>query len=140
MKSFDSPTDAIAAIRDFQRTPPAGISDHLAAKLREVADSMSPVVAICGVGEALYANRAELNDDAKELCAGLIAFAASFGWHGLGGTRGLGIVQAMRRDAGETSPTGKWPDAENDPAPNESYAPTPQASPQPGAIAAPTPQ
>lgn len=115
MLTFASIPEAVAAARAY--TAPATV----APKLAGIADMLSPVDVICRMGEALYANRADLDNAGKALCAGLAAFASMNGWHGLGDARGTGIVQAMRRDMGETSPTGTWPDPKDDPAPDAAF-------------------
>lgn len=97
---------------------PASLQDFLLAAM----GAPSPVDRIVKFGEALYAAAADLDDEGKILCAQMIGFASRNGWHGLAeDNRGGRIVMAMRRQLGETSPSGNWPDPEDDPAPLAEY-------------------
>ena len=98
----------------------AGLQAALAAPAAEV----SIVDAVCRSGEFIYARRADLPADVLALGAGLIAFATTWSWHGLTlDGRGLGLMSALRRDAGEPHPTGgAWPDPSEDPAPLPEFA------------------
>ena len=93
------------------------------AQVNEAASHPSPVRRICGVGEAIYANRADVSDAALEVAAVLIQFATMQSWQGLDREgRGGRIVMAIRRALGESPPAGmEWPSPETDPLPLRAY-------------------
>ena len=99
--------------------PLVGEEAEIVAKVEALSVSPSPVDQIVQLGEYLYAHREDVADEGKDLGGALIAFATINGWHGLlEADRGNRIVQAMRRDLGETPPAGlDWPEPEDDPAP-----------------------
>ena len=130
--AFESITDARNAIMDFRAAHGMSLPEDIQPTFRELSVSPSPVDQIVKTGELLYARREELTPAASALAAGLISFAVMQGWHGLSeGGRGEGIVVALRRELGETPPTGSaWPDPEADPAPSDVYVlPAPQPAP-----------
>jgi len=122
LQTFNSITDARNAIMDF---PISDLPEKLRPKFRELRGSPSPVDQIVRLGEFLYANRVGLTDEAWSLAGGLISFGAINAWHMLNeDSRGDRIVQAIRRDMGETPPAGtSFPPADQDPAPLPEYAP-----------------
>jgi hypothetical protein len=66
----------------------------------------SPVDKICRAGEALYAGAASLDSAGQALCAQLANFAMIAQWHAIGqGSRGVGVVLAMRRRLGDATVT-----------------------------------
>lgn len=141
MRTFDSITDAREAIMDFRADHLKDLPEALQAKFKSQAASPSPVDQIVGTMELLYANKADLTDEAKDLVGGLAAFATTNAWHGLAeDNRGNLIVQAMRRDLGEKAPAGiKFQKAEDDSAPKEQYVIKPEvdeSAPLPEAPAA----
>lgn len=116
---------AMQALREFQIDPPASTPPALRAELDAAVAQMSPVDAIMGAAEAMYANSGELTVAGRRLAVGLFSLATTFGWHGLSDPagRGMGIIKAFRRDLGEESPTGAWPAPEDDPAPLARFLP-----------------
>lgn len=85
--------------------------------LLDAAGKVSPVDKIVGVGEVLYAVRADLTAEGLTLGGQAIEFATRNAWHGLANdSRGSRMVDAMRRQLGEEHPTsGEWPAPETDP-------------------------
>ena len=81
------------------------------------AAKVSPVDKLCDVGEALYAARDGLSDEALVLVGQVVEFCTRNGWHGLSvDARGQRMVDAIRRQRGEPHPTGgSWPDPSTDP-------------------------
>lgn len=73
--------------------------------------------------EALYANRALLDNEASSiLCGQLAAFCGLYGIHAWRAGRGFAAQQAMARDLEETPPEGmSWPDPGDDPEPDPIY-------------------
>jgi hypothetical protein len=130
MQTFANHTDARNAIFDF---PVPSLPVDMVDTFRALRGSPSTVDQIVGLGEFLYARRAEVSDAAKELAGGLIAYATIHAWHGLADNdRGDGIVKAMRRDIGDAAPAGtSWPDKDADPAPLREYLPTEPDSTKP---------
>jgi hypothetical protein len=116
---------AIRALRDFGDNLPVSTPEQLATEIAGAVDEASPVDAIMRAGEALYAHLGSLTIAGKQLLRDLISLATTFGWHGLAtDQRGLRIVKAARRELGEESPSGSWPDPSEDPAPLERYLET----------------
>jgi len=126
MRSFDTITDARKAIRKFNDD---ALPEHMRERFDTIASSPSPVDQIVKLGEFLYANRDQIDDDATELAGGLIQYATLNAWHGLADdARGDRIVQAIRRDLGEPAPNGvEWPDAASDPQPQPQHVMVPPA-------------
>lgn len=120
MMTFDNITAARNGIMDYRAGALSGEPEGVITKVRDLSASPSPVDQIVRIGEYLYANRAEISNDGKDLCGGLIAFATVNGWYGLlESDRGNKIVQAIRRDLGEDPPAGmEWPVAGDDPEPS----------------------
>jgi hypothetical protein len=115
--TFDNITAARDFIMDYRASKLLDEPEAVIAKVRTLSASPSPVDQIVRIGEYLYAHRSEVADPSKDIAGGLIAFATINGWHGLlADDRGNRIVQALRRDLGETPPPGlDWPDPETDP-------------------------
>jgi hypothetical protein len=91
--------DARRALRRFLPHGEEALSPALFEQLEELVDSPSPVDAIVRSAELLYARRAELDDEARDLVGRLAAFAGVNGWHGMAtANRGGLILQAMERD------------------------------------------
>jgi len=121
MRSFADAQQARGAIADY---PIANVPAFLRDRYRALRDTPSPVDQIAGLGEFIYANRAEFDDEALELAAGLIGFATFPNmWHGLSQDgRGDKIILALRRDLSEEAPPGvTYPDPKDDPAPQERH-------------------
>jgi len=112
LKTLDSVTDVLNAIMDFRADHGGEVPERLRARFRELSGSPSPVDRMVGVGEFIWANRAELPQEAKELGAGVIAFCTLNGFHGLlDDNRGDRIVSHLRAEMGEIkSPVGAEPD------------------------------
>lgn len=118
MLTFDTITECRNAIMDYRAGALTTEPEAVVTKVRDLSASPSPVDQIVRTGEYLYAKRAEISADGQSLAGGLVAFATVNGWFGLlENERGNKIVQAIRRDLGETPPTGvEWPDPADDPA------------------------
>lgn len=93
------------------------------AALLAAASEVSVVDAVCHAAELIYARQAECGTLLLGLGAGLAALATVNGWHGLAlDGRGVGMMSALRREAGEAHPTdGAWPDPAEDPEPLARY-------------------
>lgn len=117
MQTFDNITAAREAVMVYRFGPLLAEAPDVIAKVQALSSSPSPVDAIVRVAEYLYAQRATIAAAGVDLCGGLIAFATLNGWYGLlDGDRGNRIVQAIRRDLGETPPAGlAWPEPASDP-------------------------
>ena len=116
MIAFNSISDALGAVRDLAFNPPAGLPADVADRMRAIAAEISPVTAIVDGAELIFARREDLDADQLRLGAGLISFATENGWHGLAADgRGVGILRALRRDAGDEPVNGDWPDPADDP-------------------------
>lgn len=113
MKTFDSVTDVLNAIMDFRSDHGAEVPERLRPRFRELSGSPGPVDRMVGVGEFIWANRAELPDAARELGAGVVAFCNLQGWHNLqDDNRGDRIVSHLRSEMGEIkSAVGAEPEA-----------------------------
>lgn len=108
----------LGASADFAALAPA-----TKAALLETASEVSVVDAVCKSAELIYARTAEFGPLLLGLGAGLTALGAMNGWHGLAlNERGVGMMSALRREAGDDHPTGgTWPDPAEDPAPLAQY-------------------
>lgn len=111
MNTFDSIGAALVALR-AATTDNAELAEALAA----ASAQMSPVAALVDGAEAIYAHRDGLAPELLGLGAGLAAFCNENGWHQVRDERGIGMVRALRRDAGDKSPSGAWPKTADDPA------------------------
>ena len=127
MQTFDNITSAREGIMNYIVGPLTTESADISTKIRQFNSSPSPVDQIVSIAEYLYAKRAEISNEGKNLAAGLAAFATTNGWHNLlADDRGNKIVQALRRDLGETPPAGvEWPSSVNDPTPSAIFAEAP---------------
>jgi len=138
MLTFDNITAARDALFGFRYTGMTGLPADVIEMVSKLCASPSPVDQIVRTSEFLYARRADINDAGRSLAAGLIAFATVNAWHGLlEGDRGNGMVQSLRRELGDTPPSGhEWPLAANDPAPLAEFvaAPTPPPASPPTAV------
>lgn len=132
---FDTLPEAEAGARDFAYNPPASLPDDVKSALLAIqADNPSPVDRIVKTGELLYARLDDLTQAGKRLVADLIGYATVASWHGLGADeRGMRIIKAARRELGDESPTGSWPDPETDPEPKPEFAAPAEAPPVPPA-------
>lgn len=121
MRSFEDAQQARGAIADY---PISRVPAFLRDRYKALRDATSPVDQIAGLGEFIYANRAEFDDEGLELATGLIGFATfPNAWHGLSlDGRGNKIILALRRDLSEEAPPGvTYPEAKDDPAPQERH-------------------
>jgi hypothetical protein len=76
------------------------------------------------IGELMFANRADINDDAHRLGAQCAFMCRMNGFSTLGGERGWAVQQALQREAGDEPPAGAaWPDPGDDPDPLEAWVP-----------------
>jgi hypothetical protein len=118
--------EALTAIQNFVADHASDLPEDVRALIITATSQPSPVDTIVSVGELLYARRADLGNEARELAAGCISFAALNGWHGLAlDGRGAKIVGALRRELGHDHPSGEWPAAEDDPEPLAQYVAAP---------------
>lgn len=118
MKSYTSIGDALGALRTLAFNPASSVPEDMKEHLLEVAKEISPVSAIVGCAELLFARRDELDAETLGLAAGLASFATENGWHGLASDdRGIGMVLSLRRTAGDKAPAGDWPEPKHDPMP-----------------------
>lgn len=112
MQTFETISAAREAIMDFRADHFAELDERFKARFRELSASPSPVDQIVGLGEFIYANREDMDDAAKALGAGLIAFANVNAWHGLlDDSRGSRIVGNLRKDLGEIKTAPAAPEA-----------------------------
>ena len=112
--------DLLARLQRFLMTEAATLPEFIREKLMGAAIHPSPVVRLVDSCEALWAIRADLSAEGRELIAQLAQFTAMNGFHGMR-ERGAAMVSALCRDAGfEPSPGQQWPDADQDPAVLES--------------------
>jgi hypothetical protein len=96
-------------------------SDHLRGLLDGQSQRLHLVERLARLGEIIYANRGEVTDSGKVLCAQIayinaIPGGGSFGYGA--DNRGMRIRSAMERDLGEID----GPDPATDPAPRAEYA------------------
>lgn len=142
MKTFETISDAREGIMDL---PVTALPENLQERFRALRSSPSPVDQIVGLGEFLYANRADLPADFVDVAAGLVAFATANAWHGLlEDNRGNDMVQVLRRDMGEKPfPGTKFPTDGNEPDAKQGMkvedAPAPAADPAGDPAPAPAP-
>lgn len=111
MQTFDTLTDARNAIMDYRAEGYAALPDTMKPRFRELSASPGPVEQIVWLGEFLWANRDVTDSAADALAAGLMAFATTQSWHGLGqDDRGSRIVMNLRKDMGEVTRAPAAPD------------------------------
>jgi hypothetical protein len=111
MKTFDSHAAAREAIMDFRADDFPALEDRFKARFKELAASPAPVDSYVNIGEFIYANRADMTDEAKALAAGLLAFSTANAWYGLlEDSRGDRMVANLRKDIGEIKSAPAAPD------------------------------
>jgi hypothetical protein len=123
--TYHQPADAAAAIQDYMRSTagrklPKDIQEQVWEFLRP-GGSVSFAVAY--FAELVFARKEEIDDnEALRLAASCAAHGATYHIDNLGGARGAGIMQALRRRSGEKAPTGlTWPAAKDDPEPRVQF-------------------
>ena len=112
MITFDSFPAAREGIMEFRAEHFGDVPEYLRPRFKDLAASPSPVDQAVNLGEFIFANREALGDKAKELGAGLIAFATQMSFHGLDiDDRGNRIVANLRKEIGEikTAPAAPEP-------------------------------
>lgn len=115
--------EAGAVLQRFLIGHAGDLPEHTREHLITLASHPSPVDRIVGAAEALYAVKADLSKEGREVTAQLAQFAAVHGFHGMG-QRGQKIAAAMNRIGGYVAPTGmEWPSAADDPEPLAQYVP-----------------
>lgn len=93
------------------------LPEHTREALVAASGHPSPVDRIVNSAEALFAAKAALGAEGREITAQLAQFAATNGWHGMA-ERGIAIAGAMNRIGGFKAPAGtSWPEAKDDPEP-----------------------
>jgi hypothetical protein len=129
-KPFTDPNAALEAIQDFMRSNeskklPQDVQDRIWKWLRpgndETGTSVSFVVAY--FAEIIYARKEDIDsNDALRLAASCAAYGQMYNVDNLGGARGGGIIQALRRRSGERAPQGQaWIKADDDPKPRITF-------------------
>ena len=113
--------EAGAVLQRFLIGHAGDLPEHTREHLITLASHPSPVDRIVGAAEALYAVKADLSKEGREVTAQLAQFAAVHGFHGMG-ERGQLIAAAMNRIGGYAAPAGsEWPAAADDPAPLDRF-------------------
>lgn len=135
MTPFTDLQQATTGIVAFMMTHGSGLPEATRDAVLTAAGQPSPVDQLMGTLEALYAAKADIPDEGKELVAKIAEIVTPLGWHGIQeDNRGSRIQMAMLRDLGEDAPEGmSWPDPEDDPAPSPRYAPAEPGDPAPPA-------
>ena len=104
-----------AALQRFLMSEAAALPEFVRGKIAEAGLHPSPVMRVVESTEALWAVRADLSPNGRELLAQLAQFAAFNGFHDMQ-DRGAAMVAALCRDEGfEPMPGQQWPIAEQDP-------------------------
>lgn len=118
MSTIQDVPGALEAIRQWEIAHYAALGEDVRFVLDRVArDNLSPVDRIIYTAEAIYADRDKVTAPAKALATDLLAFAATYGWHGLNGGRAAAIASVLAGDE-EAAP---------DPLPQFVRAPAPPA-------------
>lgn len=133
MQTFEDIGTARNAIMDFRADHTADLPEDLRPTFRDLSASPSPVDQIVRIGELIYARRADMPNEAKELAVGLIAFASTNAWYGLlDDNRGGRIVGALRRGLGHAPLPGmSWPEEDTDPSGLPEFTPVVTDGPLP---------
>jgi hypothetical protein len=122
MNPITNPTEAVTALRNYEKSIPDTAPEALIKTLADAANSLSPVDAAVKAAEALYHFRTEIDLGGQELAYSLISWCNMMGFHRLGGTRGLDMVKALMREMEIQPPAGvEWPEPESDPESDQSY-------------------
>jgi hypothetical protein len=141
LSPMHDPNDAWNAIYDYRvnGSPPPAIAAHLDTFLK--GDSIS--FAASNTAELAFALKATAPKPFLLLAANVATYALQFGVDNMGGARGVGIYQALARDAGVTAMAGMaGPDPKNDPACRDEFdpaKPAPEPAPAPQAAHTPIP-
>ena len=122
MTPITNPSEALGALRAYERGLSKTAPKKLADTLANAANSVSPVDASVKAAEALYHFRTDLDLEGQQLAYRLITWCNMMSFHNLGGQRGLDMVKALMREMEVEAPAGiEWPDPELDPASDETY-------------------
>ncbi len=123
--SFSAPDEAAAAIQDFLRSSdgtsmPQDVQDK-AWDFLKPGGSLSFAVAY--FAELVYARKADIsNKPALQLAAACAALGSMNGIDNLGGARGSGIMQQLRKKSGEKAAVGMgWQTPDDAPEPREQF-------------------
>lgn len=106
----------------------ANLPEFTKEKVIEALSDLNIASQVVKFGEAIYAEAANVNAEARNAAAKAIGFASGFTgfgpFHGLEKEdRGSRMVQAFRRRNGHVTPAGlaKWPSADTDPEPKPQF-------------------
>ncbi len=122
MRIFNGIADAADAARAHLIINAGLLPAHLSTRLGDLTRTgTSPVDLAASFTEAVYANPADFDDDAREIAAGCASICERDGFHGRLDNRAGAMMLALRRAAGETAPSGGWPDAADDPSPKSEW-------------------
>lgn len=125
---FSTAEDSVSAIQNYLRSEdglalPQDVLDKAWSFLLPggpAGTSVSFMVAY--FVELMYARRKEVPNSALKLAAQCAAYGQMHSVDNLGGERGSGIMQALRRKSGEKAPSGlSWPVAADDPEPRDEF-------------------
>lgn len=120
MKIFMGIAEAADAARIWLIIHSAELPEHVADRLNGRTQlGNSPVDLIVDFTEAVFANRDDFSDDAKDIAAACASLIDRDGYQGRLDGRANGIHMALRR---ETGAPGEWPDASADPEPKLDFA------------------
>lgn len=127
MPTLTSLDECLRAIIAFLISSASKLPATMQQALMNAQSQFSPVGVLMETIEALYAARADLDDDGRMLLAALIEFALPMGWYEIQkDNRGGRIQMAMFRDSGmEPSQGTSWPDPSTDPEVAFQYRPLP---------------
>jgi hypothetical protein len=131
-QAFTNAEDAVKAIVEYMKTPafrklPQDMQDRIWGWMipgnPETGTSQSFLAT--SFAELIYARKEEVEDnEALRLAAGAAAYGNLHSVDSMGGPRGAGIMQALRRRSGEKAPVGlSWPKAADDPDPRQDFLP-----------------
>jgi len=124
MEPFKNFEDANAAAMQYSQkmAEDESIPQAVIDLLHAATIKLSPVDRVCQSAEVIYCNRHQFDDEGKTLGVRLTAFAISNSFQRIGTEeRGMGVINALRRDMGHERVLGEWPDPSEDPEANSKY-------------------
>lgn len=146
---FDDPNTAKDAIMDFVFTPDfAKLDDDTKSHVKDCLKNGSVSFCSAYVTEWVFARMKTQSfpQSFVSLAAACGAYCLKYGVDNISGTRGAGILDALRRERGEPYPVtgGKWATADTDPDPRSDFVKSVEVAPPaveaaPAPIPAPTP-
>jgi hypothetical protein len=132
--AFTDPGIAWNAVCDFALGPDfAGLDAETKTAIADFLKGDSISFCVSNTAEWMYARRATVPTSAKILGASCAAYCVqNLGVDNVSGDRGVGIMQALRRESGEAAPTGlSWPASSADPEPREAFVYKEPVAPSP---------